>query len=548
VTDGLIGEPDPGAPSPGPLTVSVGALAWTGAALLFLGVRLGVTWQAPVGGAELVHLSGAWQAAVGIDDPRFVPTLFQALAAALFKFTTSEVPARVLAYAVTGTVPVAVYLLRRPLGEAGALLALVLLALDGVGIWQGVAASAAALDIALSLWLLVLMDRKRREPWLCGIAGFLVASAGPLPLVLAAAALGVALARGRSLPRVPAVAAAGGGLIAIAAASLGFGFGAEGLTVPPFDVFAASFEQRWSTATAFDATLLYAWPALVLGVAGAAVVVQRRAGGISTTQLTLLAWLGLGLAWLFVAPGLHSTLAVTAATTPAALLAGPFLSRAASAALHADWGYARFVLPAAGVAMLVAFAVMARWAREGTVRDDGEIFIVALLVAAVAGGMVALAVQPASRALLPAILGGGAVVALIAAASGVAFSGMSEPIPSPLHSPQAPVLRAIALQLSQERGGPIVVHPDYRDDVTWAFRDSGTIVIASRVPSGAGIVIWPPTLPQPDGYVPVTGDWALVRTIEPPTGGFLDYLNWFSDRNGVVTRNEAVAVYTGSRE
>jgi hypothetical protein len=198
--------------------------------------------------------------------------------------------------------------------------------------------------------------------------------------------------------------------------------------------------------------------------------------------------------------------------------------------------------------MVVAFAVMARWGREGTVRDDGEILIVALLVAAVAGGLVALAVQPTSRALLPAILGGGAVVALIAAASGVAFSGMSEPIPSPLRSPQAPVLRAIALQLSQERGGPIVVHPDYRDDVTWTFRDSGTIVIASRVPSGAGIVIWPPALPQPDGYIPVTGDWALLRMIEPPAGSFLDYLNWFSDRNGVVIRNEAVAVYTRPSE
>ncbi len=124
--------------------LSVGALAWGVLAVLFVAVRAGTALGAPVGGVELAGLSGAWQAHVGVDDARFIPTFFQALAAFTFEWTTSEMPARVLALLATASIPVAVYRLRPRLGEAGALFVLLLLAIDAPAVLLGATASASA--------------------------------------------------------------------------------------------------------------------------------------------------------------------------------------------------------------------------------------------------------------------------------------------------------------------------------------------------------------------------------------------------------------------
>jgi hypothetical protein len=530
------------------ISVSAGMLGWAAVTLAFLGLRLGVTWQAPVGGAELAHLSGAWQAAEGHETSSFIPTLFQGLTALLLKFSTSEVPARVLAYLVTASAPAAIYLLRRALGEGGALFTLLLLALDPIGIWQSVAASASAADIAICLWLLVVIDRGGKEVWLWGPLGFLVATAGPLPGLLGGAAIAVALARGRSVDAGAGIACAAGGLAGLLAASAGFGFGIRGLAIPPLDLLSDSFNRDTSTATGFDVLLLFAWPTLVLGLAGAAFRVANRGLGLSNMHLVLLAWFGLGLAWLIVGAGTHDVLAVTAATTPAALLAGPFLAAAIAAAVRADWTYARFVLPAAGYATLVAFAVMERWGRAGEVKSGGEAAIVALLLA---GAFAALAWIATQRAAQPVLAAAGIVFLapiLVAGAFAIGLSGASEPVPSPYVSPETRVLRDVALKASEEGGGTIVIHPGYAGTAAWVFRDIPGVVVSDQVPAGAALVIWPMELPNPEGLVPLVGEWALLRAVKPPVDDFPEYLNWFSDRNGVVTRNEPVAVYTGESE
>ena len=78
--------------------ISVRHLLWLTAALVFVLLRLGPVWQAPVGGAELIHLSGAWQAREGIGDDRYVPSLFQAISAAFLRASSSEVGPRVIAF------------------------------------------------------------------------------------------------------------------------------------------------------------------------------------------------------------------------------------------------------------------------------------------------------------------------------------------------------------------------------------------------------------------------------------------------------------------
>ena len=71
--------------------VSVAQLAWIVAGTAFFAYRLAAFLSAPVGGVELDSLAGAWQAHAGTPDERFIPTLFQAISAYSFAFTTSEV-------------------------------------------------------------------------------------------------------------------------------------------------------------------------------------------------------------------------------------------------------------------------------------------------------------------------------------------------------------------------------------------------------------------------------------------------------------------------
>jgi len=146
------------------VSISLSTVAWVAAGLVFVLLRVGPTWRAPVAGPELLHLAGAWQAREGIGDARFVPTLFQALASVLLRLSSSEVPARLLALLATATIPGALYVLRPQLGNVGALLALCFLTLDGPGIALGTSASAMGFDLAVAAWLFVALSRPALPP------------------------------------------------------------------------------------------------------------------------------------------------------------------------------------------------------------------------------------------------------------------------------------------------------------------------------------------------------------------------------------------------
>ena len=86
-----------------------------------------------------------------------------------------------------------------------------------------------------------------------------------------------------------------------------------------------------------------------------------------------------------------------------------------------------------------------------------------------------------NRRTLPVLFvpaGAVAGLVMIAGASGVAFGGPNEPLPSPISTIQGEVLRSIALDIRDEQGGLIVVHTDFRDQMTWPFRDSGDVILA----------------------------------------------------------------------
>ena len=530
--------------------ISLGTLLWVAASALFVLLRLAYVVNAPVGGFELIHLSGAWQASVGESDTRFVPTLFQAVTSLALRLIASETPARVLAFLATSTVPAAVYLLRSRLGEAGALLALVFLALDGPAIAVGSSASALGFDTAIALWLFWALVEGPRPAWVWCVLAFAAASAGPLVLPLAIGGVACCLLRRRYPARDVAVAGAIGATAAVALASFGFGWGWQGITAPPFVLFAASFDQAWSAATTLQLVAVYSAPWLAVGLASVATAAYRvyRTRSAATETVLLLTWALLATGWAVTSLNSHNPVALAGLTLPLALISGPMVASACVAVWKADWRIARFLVPAALFAFLLAFAFLMDWARLGKSRDINEQLLVAGFVIL---GISCLGYVASVRVALPALFVPAGVVLfvpMLAGAFGTAFGSTLEQLPAPVSPRQTRDLRDIALATAESSGGRIVVHPSLVNDITWGFRDSGTLVVASRVPETAAVVLWPVAMPRPDGYSPLAGDW-LARQI-PPTVAVepLDYLRWFMHRNSGTARPVRMAVYVKDAE
>ncbi len=535
----------PGLPEAGggsrEISIGISGLAWTVAGAVFILLRLGPLWQAPVGGAELIHLSGAWQAREGIGDPRFVPTLFQGITALLLHWSASEVPPRVLAFLATATIPGALYLLRPQLGNAGALLALVILAFDGPAIALETEASAMGFDVAIALWLFVALARTARPPWLCGLAGFGLATAGPVPLPLVAAAAGLAAARhGPAWERRTVIAVAAGAAVGVAATTFRFGLGWDGLRVAPFDLFAAGFDERWSTATAAEVLAVYSWPMVAAGVA-ATLVRAARWKGETPLEALLLGWAAAALLWFAVAASTHSSVPVAALTAPLALILGPAAVRAWDAITRIDWRLPGVLLGTGGLLAAIAMYTVLKWARADEVGGTVEALLVAglFLMAFAAAGYLGF-----DRRTAPALLAAAAVAGAIpvsAGTFGVALSGIEEPLPSPTVAPQASQLEALAADAARRAPGPIAVHPTLASDATWPFRETTTVITGA--PGEAAVLIWPAGVPRPEGWVALDGTWALTASIAPPTGGILEYIKWLEDRNTVVVSQAPIAVY-----
>lgn len=535
------------------VTLTAAGVAWVVVAAAFVGLRLAAAWTAPVAGVELVHLSGAWAARVGEADPRFAPTLFQGLSALLLHFSASEVPSRLLACLATATVPLAVYLLRWRLGDAGALVTLVFLALDAPALALGAQASAMGFDLALCCWFLVLAvrpDLPGARAWGLALAGFAAVTAGALVVPVLGGIAAVALASRQRPTSEAAGWAAGGVAVGLAAASLRFGLGWDQLRVPPLDLFSASYSEYWSTATAFQVVLLYGVPILAFG-GWAGVMVLREAarrGHLDGLEPWALGWVAASGLWWVTSAGEHSTAAAGALTTALAFLAGPAVARGLAAMYRADWSMARFLLPAAGLAALIAFARVMDWGRTGNAGDPGEQVVVLLLLAI---AVAALGIVAAYRVARPTLMLAAVVVLLPPLAAGsfrVATGAEREPIASPASTAQARELRAVALAYAASNGGPIVVHPSLRDAITWPFRDSGQIVVASRAEPGAAVAILPAGSPAPPDMVALEGQWALTQEVQPPDSGFLRFVRWYIDRNAVDITSTGVAVYLGTNQ
>jgi len=530
-------------------TISVGAIAWAVVVLLFILLRVGVIWRAPVGGAELAHLSGAWQAQVGIEDERYVPTFFQAVSALTLGWNESEVPARSLAFAATLTIPLALFLLRRSLGDGGALLALLLLAFDPAGIILGVTATASAWDSAIAVWLVVALVASRPPPWGWTLIAFLVATSGPLTLPVVLGAVAVAAWR-RTRPDSEALIwGVLGAALGLFLTTLQFGVGADGLRIAPIRLFVASFDEVWSTLTVAQLAPLYGLPLLAGGaVAGVWMVLRLRAERRvpTTTEALLLGAAGLAFAWFLLALPTTSPFPLAAATFYTSFLLGPALVRVTGFLMAADWRPHIYLLAIAFALIAIAFFILSDWGREGRIGSADERVLVAIPVffGLMALSVLALALVSSLReelplALLPILVGSGLL--LLAGTSGVALSAAGEPLPGPTSPPTARAIRDVALDAAASRG-QIVIHERFREQLIWAFRASPEVILTGEVPPDAGVVIWPIEEPPPEGFVAIEGRWVLERSLAGPTS-VLEAIHWFSERNSLPEQIELVAIY-----
>ena len=517
--------------------VSLAAVAWTVAAAAFVLLRAGAAWNAPVGGLEIDHLSGAWLASIGVGDDRYAPTLFQALSALTLNWSDSETPARVLALAGAMAVPLALHRLRGALGEAGAPFALLLLALDPFGVLREGTASAVAWDAAVALWLFAALAGERpTPPWAKAVLAFLVATAGPLPLpFLAAGALFHARRTGwRTLAPIAAGAAVG-----LLATSLRFGLGADGVRIPSFSLFAQSFGAA-GAANGAELAALYGLPLLVGGTAAAlwlGVRLRRKTRRPAPAEAIAAGAFGVAVLWFLLALGSASPLPLAAAALAASLLLGPALARLAAILCAARWREARALLPLAlGLAAVGCFQ-LAAWGRAGRPGGADEQALAGASLALALALVALLAPRRRTRplTLVPALVAGG--VLLLAGASGAALNAAREPLTGAVRPAFA---REAALDAAE--GGLVVVHPRYREAVDWPFRDSVVLLVASRVPPNAAAVVWPPDEPAPDGLVALEGRWVVERAVHPPDG-FLGWMHWLGDRGGLRRADELAAIY-----
>ncbi len=534
--------------------VSLAAVAWILVVALFILLRVGLVWRAPVGGAELDHLAGAWQAGAGVGDERYVPTLYQSAVSLTLNWTESERPARLLALAGTLTIPLALFLLRRSLGEGGALFALLLLTLDPLGLVLGVTATAAAWDSAIALWLVIALVASRPPPWGWLLLAFLTATSGPITLPVVLAAIVVA-ARRRERPSTAALAwGALGALLGLALASVQFGLGADGLRIPPVILFVTGFEETWSTLSVAALAPLYALPLLVGGVAAAGwLAAKRRAAGEPPTaaERLVLATAAFAFLWFLVALPTHSPFPLAAAALFSCVLLGPALAHAAGSLLSSKWewglqtGLVLFVFALAAIALFA----LSGWAALERINDHERVLI-AMSLFAIFATVSSLALSPfpwfperLPLALLPILAAGG--VLLLAGVSGVALSAAGEPLPGPVSPASARAIRDAAIERTPP-GGAIVIHARYREALTWPFRDSPGLVLSSgAVGSDASVVIWPLEAPPPEGFTALEGRWALDRAFQPPDG-FFALVRWFAERNSLAQEQELVAIYVRS--
>ncbi|MDZ7728231.1 MAG: hypothetical protein U5Q44_08550 [Dehalococcoidia bacterium] len=301
----------------------------------------------------------------------------------------------------------------------------------------------------------------------------------------------------------------------------GSGYAAAGAGRAPIDILAAWFTGGWSHPTAGALLLLYSWPLLLAGFAGALLFLLRPAEewGAQADRL-LVAWFGAGLLLLLASAGSSAEAPLVAATIPAAFLAAFAIARLAPALGAVSNTVGPWALAAGSLFLLtLAGAVIIDWARQDAVGAAGEVAYTILVLAGALALLVGIFRWREARAVAVVPLAFIAAIPWIAGGVNVATSATNEPLPAPLSAFEGRVVHHLAHEAAAEHDGPIVLHPDLEGSRAWACRGSRTL--ARRLPravrgAAAGHLARADLDDARGPHPPSRDSWALARAVEPP--------------------------------
>ena len=522
---------------------TVGDASWAALIVFYLLLRLPGVTQIPIAGIELHDLTRAWLAHAGDARGSFQPTFAQGVALLSFEWTESESFARWITYAVGTSVPFGIYALRERLGDVGAAVTLIFLALSAPALYLSSTATAVAFDLPIVVWALVWMDRAHGPRVLWAIGGLLLAGSGPIVGVFALAVGLIFLATGGTVRRDRLVLAALGIALGLGYASLANG--SVGLAVPTLQHFVDGYSTDLEAGSAGLLLPMYMFPVLAASIGGAALLVVRwlQSGRRpSRWWLSMLAWWALAVLWLASSLTSGSPVPIAAVVLPSALLAGFALDAWARRVEEFDWR--RSLLPFVGAAagLTATGVVLSGWARRG---ESGDVWESVVLVLALMGTFAALSVVAVGQRTLGTLVGAAALPAAMLLLIGVvpmAFGGASEPIFSPQSERSGRILRDVAEDSAAEIGGSIIVHASLEDDVAWSFRGLPSYGLSTGIPLDAAVVVLPAGSLAPDGFQALANEFRLATTIEPPSS-LLQFVRWTTARNTVESSGLNVSVY-----
>lgn len=545
----------PTAPEGGPVArvgPSLEVLLWLLVVAAAAGWRLIALDAVPAATPEALRARAAWELAHGSSPADWPGDLTAAVAALIVRLGGDGLAWLRLWSALCGVAAVAALALFRPYaGRALSLGAAALVAVSPIAVAAArtLSPDSAALTLGLvALWLVLRLsfDGDRWAlPWLAGVAG-LALGTGALALAMGAiAALWLAaestcgdpgvLQHWRAAWRDSATRrrALVLFLIGLLPAVLRFGVGPDRLALAGlYDWSGAASVVPLPWHAPLTLTALYEPPVLVLGVAGALVLVRawwRDGAAVRPFERLLLVWL--------VAATMLTVMGLRARPGHLLVLSVPLAFLGVSATSRALPFSARIRLrenglPLLPVPMLLGFTALRvlAWAKVGAAPPDEMVGVLAVLAAAVV--LVGYALHR-SWAALPGVLV--AAVWLVSGwllpngAAAVAFHNGTEPARGPRAAPE----RAALVQSVQEAlaaGRSVSIEGPVAEALAWDLRGRIVPVHIGLAPDVDVAVI---RVDAEMGY-PATGPGAVTvaERWEPPTLDLLGYVRWLVSRRG----------------
>ena len=260
----------------------------------------------------------------------------------------------------------------------------------------------------------------------------------------------------------------------------------------------------------FALLLAYDWPLLLGGTAGfafAAVNFLRQRRETTAFERFLLLWT-LAAALAMALTTRREAGQLLVLLLPLALLAGGLAEEIAE---RADWAAAGRWWPAGAVvaaAAGVAVVLMTEWSSGSADTSERMILLAAVVICLALVALVAVRARAGAIPVVAVVVALAATVFIAHSSLAVAFSDGTEFAVDLRLTPRSDQLRETVDKLARERGGKIVVDADLSDELGWTLRDS-PVVFGGPTNRASAVVSRPDA--NPAGFVAREETWRVAE-------------------------------------